>query len=106
MTAVSQQSILGADSRFSSRAITKWFLMGLVAAVALLPSCAVGPRYQRPTEPIPSQWNVDQPRGTTSAGEPVEQWWASFNDPQFDKLIRQAIRSNLDLKTAAARIAE
>jgi outer membrane protein, multidrug efflux system len=80
--------------------------MGLIAAGALVPGCAVGPRYQRPKALIPSEWNVDQARGTTIAREPVEQWWASFNDPEFDKLIRQAIRSNLDLKTAAARIAE
>ena len=105
MTAVRQQSTHEADSRFSQRAIGKWALMGLLAALVLLPGCAVGPRYQRPTALIPSQWNVDQPRGT-SASEPVEQWWASFNDPEFDKLIRQAIRSNLDLKTAAAHVTE
>jgi len=105
MTAVPQQSTRKADSRFSQRAIGKWVLMGLLAALVLLPGCAVGPRYLRPTALIPSQWNVDQPRGT-SASEPVEQWWASFNDPEFDKLIRQAIRSNLDLKTAAAHVTE
>ena len=106
MTAMSQQSTGEIDARSSSRAIPKWFLMGLVTTVALLSGCAVGPRYRRPTALIPSQWNMDQPRGTTSPREPVEQWWASFHDSEFDKLIQQAIRSNLDLQTATARIAE
>jgi NodT family efflux transporter outer membrane factor (OMF) lipoprotein len=48
---------------------------------------------------------VDQARGAV-AGEPPEQWWKSFNDPVFDKLVQQAVQANLDLQLAAARVDE
>jgi NodT family efflux transporter outer membrane factor (OMF) lipoprotein len=51
------------------------------------------------------QWNVDPAHGT-SAGEPAEQWWKSFNDREFEKLVQQAVQANLDLQLAAARLAE
>jgi NodT family efflux transporter outer membrane factor (OMF) lipoprotein len=52
-----------------------------------------------------TQWSLDQ-AGGTSAGEPAEQWWKSFNDPEFDKLVQQAAAANLDIQLAAARLAE
>src|SRR5215472_15373956 len=77
----------------------------LVVTILFLSGCAVGPRYKRPATPVLNEWSVDQARGTTT-GEPAEQWWKSFNDPQFDMLVQQAIQANLDLQLAAARVAE
>jgi len=77
----------------------------LTAAVLLLAGCTVGPKYRRPAASVPPQWSVDQTRGTKT-GEPAEQWWTSFNDPEFDKLVQQAVEANLDLKLAAARLTE
>jgi NodT family efflux transporter outer membrane factor (OMF) lipoprotein len=37
---------------------------------------------------------------------PEEQWWKSFGDPFLDRLIDRAGRNNLDLRKAAARLAE
>jgi NodT family efflux transporter outer membrane factor (OMF) lipoprotein len=64
----------------------------------------VGPNYKRPVTPVSPQW-IDHATGT-STGEPAEQWWKSFNDPEFDKLVQQAIHANLDLQLAAARVDE
>ncbi len=73
--------------------------------LVLLSGCAVGPRYKRPVSAVPQQWSAEEARGANTR-EPVEEWWASFNDPEFDKLIRRAVGANLDLKIATARVAE
>src|SRR5215471_7641689 len=80
-------------------------LTTLMAGVLLLAGCTVGPRFKRPEASVPPQWSVDQVRGTNTH-QPEEQWWTSFNDPEFDKLVRQAVEANLDLKLAAARLDE
>lgn len=67
----------------------------------LLSGCfAVGPDYQRPKIPIPRQW-TETP---AVQGSQPEQWWKTFNDPILDKLISDAIASNLDLKLALERV--
>lgn len=78
---------------------------GLAAAMLLLAGCAVGPRYKRPAVSVAKNWTVDQSLGTNT-GEPTEQWWTSFNDPELTRLIQRAVKANLDLKLAAARVAE
>ncbi|MBV9608482.1 MAG: efflux transporter outer membrane subunit [Acidobacteria bacterium] len=80
--------------------------LGLLIPFALILSgCAVGPRYQRPSVAVPSNWMVDQGAGT-AAGAPSVQWWKSFNDDEFSRLIERAVDANLDLKLAAARVTE
>ena len=85
--------------------MTRRVLAVLSPALLFLSDCAVGPRYKRPAAPVAQQWSGEQARGT-STGEPVEQWWLSFNDPEFRSLIERAVKANLDLKLATARIAE
>jgi len=85
--------------------MTRRVLAVLSPALLFLSGCAVGPRYKRPAAPVAQQWSGEQARGT-STGEPVEQWWLSFNDPEFRSLIDRAVKANLDLKLATARIAE
>jgi outer membrane protein TolC len=36
----------------------------------------------------------------------VTDWWRTFNDPELDSLIDRAVRSNLDLSIAQARVRE
>src|SRR5262249_34994487 len=35
-----------------------------------------------------------------------EQWWKGFGDPLLDRLLDRASRANLDIRRAAARLAE
>ena len=70
------------------------------AAAALLAGCKVGPNYQRPGMDVPEQW-LSATRPSAPMG-----WWANFNDPQLDSLIRRAVVANLDLRLAGSRIAE
>ena len=36
----------------------------------------------------------------------MAQWWAAFKDPLLDSLIDRAVKSNLDLRIAEARVRE
>ncbi len=71
----------------------------------LVSGCTVGPRYQRPAVSVAKNWSSPETRGIET-GEPVAEWWTSFNDPQLVTLIRRAVEGNLDLQLAAARVTE
>jgi multidrug efflux system outer membrane protein len=80
--------------------------------VALLVSggCAVGPDFHRPKPWMPGRYiNPSEARTSqtsATAAEPIEiiQWWRTFNDPRLDSLVGLAVRQNLDLQQAAARL--
>ncbi len=44
------------------------------------------------------------PSTPTTQAAPVTDWWHTFHDPELDWLVDHAVRSNLDLQLAAARI--
>lgn len=70
----------------------------------LLSGCfAVGPDYERPKIPVPRQW-TETTAATGSQPAQPDKWWKTFNDPVLDKLISDAIASNLDLKLALERV--
>jgi outer membrane protein, multidrug efflux system len=69
-------------------------------------ACAVGPNYQKPDFPVPSKWQEAQQTGIDTRSAELTRWWTSFNDPLLDSLVERAVRSNLDLRVAEARIRE
>jgi multidrug efflux system outer membrane protein len=76
--------------------------LGCVAAAALLVTgCAVGPEYARPAVDVPPAWRIDAADADDLANT---LWWRQFDDPVLDRLIEQALASNLDLLIAAARV--
>ncbi|MBI4528854.1 MAG: efflux transporter outer membrane subunit [Deltaproteobacteria bacterium] len=82
-------------------------LRGATAGVILLAGgCAVGPNYQRPDLPVPSNWKEAQEDGINTRAAELKRWWTSFNDPLLISLVERAVRSNLDLRLAEARIRE
>ena len=78
----------------------------LVAGVG----CAVGPDYRRPETKVPENWNGQevvtkaQPSKTTTNPVTLVEWWNTFKDPALSSLVEMAIRANLDLRQAEARI--
>lgn len=75
-------------------------LSGIVV-FGLTACSAVGPDYVRPELSMPEKWNV----AYTSASDLVNtRWWQQFNDPVLDSLITEAVRNNLDLRVATARV--
>jgi multidrug efflux system outer membrane protein len=85
------------------------------ATLMALAACSVEPAYQRPATDVPAafkeayltpaqthRWMVAHPAEASGRGE----WWTLFGDPQLDRLERQALAANQNLKAAAARVKE
>ncbi len=81
--------------------------------------CTVGPDYHRPSVDLQHKWVAPEAGDTAMAGEPTsrpsvvqtggdlpEQWWTTLTDTTLNGLIDSAIRSNLNLRAAAARVRE
>jgi multidrug efflux system outer membrane protein len=84
---------------------------GSAAVMAtLLVGCAVGPDYHPPETKVPTYWdgqNVVTPVQPSKTNiNPVElvEWWTAFNDPTLSSLVETAVRANLDVRLAEARI--
>ncbi len=83
------------------------FLVFIAALpAALFTACVPGPAYRKPVVAVPQHWQGEPARGTSAEGEPVEQWWKTFHDPELESLVSRAAAANLDLQLAAARIQE
>ncbi len=79
-----------------------------IAAAALVlaaTSCVIGPPYKAPRPDLPGAWVETQTVGQTPPAA-YDRWWTAFDDPELDALIDRAVRDNLDLQIAAARVRE
>lgn len=81
----------------------------LVLLVASLSAgCAVGPNYVPPVSPMPDRYlgqtAVEQRHASATADFIV--WWESFGDPQLSRFVTLALKQNLDLAQAFARVAQ
>jgi multidrug efflux system outer membrane protein len=81
-------------------------MRGLAVATltgALLAGCAVGPNHRRPIIPVP-----EAHRGALEHAEAESladlKWWEVFGDPALQRLVDDALRQNLDLEAAVARV--
>jgi NodT family efflux transporter outer membrane factor (OMF) lipoprotein len=84
----------------------------LLASIAAMAGCSVGPKYVRPSIQSPSaykelpqttatsseSWRTAQPQDGANRGR----WWEVFNDPQLNALEEQATSSNREIAAAAA----
>lgn len=81
-------------------------LLPLVAA--LLSGCVVGPNYQRPAAPLPSDARLREVELTAqarvSAAPLPEKWWQLYRDPALDRLVGEALAHNTDIRVAAANL--
>lgn len=92
-------------SRKGLAMLRRYLLIAL--ALILLSACKVGPNYQRPPVTVPGGYRGLAPEATeTTASIGDEKWWAVFEDEQLQKLIRQALTDNYDIRIAAARVLE
>jgi NodT family efflux transporter outer membrane factor (OMF) lipoprotein len=75
-------------------------------AASTLASCAVGPNYHAPaTPPTASQPFVSTAPASSTASSLPPDWWRLYDDPVLDRLVREALAENDDLKVAAANLA-
>lgn len=66
----------------------------------------VGPDYHPPKLAAPGHWTEALAGGETNGVAQLTNWWTTFNDPQLDSLVERAVRSNLELRMAEARVLE
>jgi multidrug efflux system outer membrane protein len=77
-----------------------------VAVTLAMAGCALGPDYVRPAD-LPSQEQYRSVLSTQQAESFADLPWSStFNDPELRVVLETALRSNLDLQIALARIEE
>jgi outer membrane protein, multidrug efflux system len=76
-------------------------LRRLLACCLLLSGCVVGPDYSRPVIDSPAEYRIDYPKAAELANT---KWWEQFGDPALNQLVEEALRGNLDVKQAAARV--
>jgi outer membrane protein, multidrug efflux system len=89
-----------------SAARSSGVVIGLAMAVALS-GCAVGPKYQRPSAPVPTQFKESSAPARQEAGTPAiayDNWWLVFNDPTLSQLENDADAANQDIRIAVARV--
>jgi outer membrane protein, multidrug efflux system len=73
----------------------------IVFLLLTLTACTVGPDYSRPEVEVLQEWTVAY---SAAADLSNAVWWRQFEDPVLDDLIDRAVRNNLDLRIAAARV--
>ncbi len=74
---------------------------GTALAALLLVGCTVGPDYRRPEVATPEKWRIDYGQAADVANT---RWWEQFGDVVLNGLIEEALRGNLDIRLAAARV--
>lgn len=80
----------------------------MLVVASLSAGCAVGPDYIRPDTPMPDRYlgqtAVEQRHANTTTDFTV--WWEGFGDPQLTRFVRLALKQNLNLAQASARVAQ
>jgi NodT family efflux transporter outer membrane factor (OMF) lipoprotein len=96
--------------------------IAIVAGLALLAGCTVGPDYRTPATAMPDAFfdavaavrdaiappSAAPAKAVKPSPVPPElaHWWRALGDPELDALVDRAIAGNLDLKIALARLQE
>jgi len=80
-----------------SVALTALFVCGCVK---------VSPDYHRPDTGIQVPESFEHASTDTVTPSPEDLWWQVFGKPELDQLVEEALRNNLDIKKATARILE
>jgi len=86
--------------------------LGALALLLAVGGCSVGPNYKTPDRKMPSAWGElsattqpsTQPSAASAQPANLVNWWRTFNDPTLDRLVRRAIQSSPDLRSARARV--
>jgi outer membrane protein, multidrug efflux system len=84
------------------------FLM-ILTMLALSGCAAVGPDYTPVNPQAPDKWQAELSGGLLADRQNPEimaHWWTTLNDAELSRLEERAVKGNLDLKDAEARIRE
>ena len=102
---MSEDAVMNASKQWCSvKALTV-----AVWALLMFSGCMVGPDYHSPQTPAPAAWVgveslTGQPSEATAQPAELTQWWGQFNDPMLNKLVEEAVKTNLNLQIAETRL--
>lgn len=80
----------------------------VILATALVAGCTAGPDYRPPVTPsaMAANGSFVTPVGElATTAPPPGDWWRLYADADVDRLVRQALAANTDLRQAIARLA-
>jgi len=104
---MSEAAITKADGKKHSFLV---FIAVVGLGVLMVSGCMVGPNFIPPQSTVPTEWvgvtkaATSQPSVATGQPADLTQWWRQFNDPTLTALIEEAMKTNLDLQVAEARL--
>lgn len=75
----------------------------ILCALVVLTGCAVGPDYERPDMDLPDS-AFDSTLLSDQQQQSLAYWWTRYQDPTLNKLISQALDSNLDIALQVQRV--
>jgi NodT family efflux transporter outer membrane factor (OMF) lipoprotein len=101
-------------------AISIFVRVCVIAGVAVLAGCAVGPNYQTPAPPdVTGYTKTKLPAATVAADDRLGQsqqfvagldipgqWWTLFHSPPLNSLVERALRANPNVTAARAALRE
>ena len=101
----------------TAKPLTAYCLLPTAYCLLLFSSaCMVGPKYQRPTAPVPPAYKESPPADwkETQAWKPAQpsegvkrgKWWEIYNDPELNALEEQVSISNQNVLAAEAQFRE
>jgi outer membrane protein TolC len=78
----------------------------ILAVAFLLPiaACTIGPDFTAPIAPLAETFRGAGTRSVQSGALEYQNWWESFRDPTFNRLIQIAYNQNLTLLSAGTRV--
>src|SRR5260370_7120719 len=94
----------GADAASNpmTRGVKSGFYV-LLAFVALVEGCSVGPKYKAPTPTIRPFHNPPPTRADGAPAPPLDTWWEGFGDPDLPRLVPRSLPKNPDLPSSVTR---
>jgi len=88
----------------------KKILIILILISFVFIGCSVGPEYKPIKPDVPEKWYPKMEGGIIVSKKlnikEIARWWEKLNDPELSKLINTAVKGNLDIKEALARLKE
>jgi NodT family efflux transporter outer membrane factor (OMF) lipoprotein len=78
----------------------------LLLGTLLISGCSVGPDYRRPVEALAPAWLEAERSEFDTQPASLVNWWTEFNDAELNSLVERAVKSNLDIFIAEARVRE
>src|SRR6266567_8354399 len=77
---------------------------GVALAVVSMTGCMVGPKYHKPSPPVPVQFKEGGTLESGTSDIAYSDWWRVFNDGELARLETEADAANQDIKLAMARV--